>query len=195
MAQRVLAFDWSRTSLGPLQDWPPMLLPTLQIGLETALPMCMLWGDDYLQIYNDAFAALAADRHPAALGARVQDSWPELWEFLQQVLPPARQGKPQALRGQRFRLRRHGAFECAWFDFSFTPIRLPDGTVGGVLAGVVEVTAQYRAEQARRDASIALHDSEAQLGAIFSQMAVGIAQADAGANFRMVNDALCAMLG
>jgi hypothetical protein len=38
-------------------------------------------------------------------------------------------------------ITRHGALEDAWFDLTYVAIREPDGSVGGILATVVEKTA------------------------------------------------------
>jgi len=44
MAERIRAFDWSSTSLGPLQQWSHSLRSTVQLMLGSPMPMVMLWG-------------------------------------------------------------------------------------------------------------------------------------------------------
>ena len=51
------------------------------------------------------------------------------------------------------RVQRHGAVEDAWFTFSYSPVRVESGEVGGLLINCFETTRQVqaRAVQAERD--------------------------------------------
>ena len=57
-------------------------------------------------------------------------------------------GGPAMLVGSVF--VRDGALQQAWFDFSYTPVFLDDGSVGGALCILTEVTQQVHAENALR---------------------------------------------
>jgi len=59
--------DWSATPLGPRQNWPQSLRTTVNMFLATRFPMCLLWGDELIQIYNEGCQIIAAGKHPQAL--------------------------------------------------------------------------------------------------------------------------------
>ncbi len=66
MGQRVRAFDWASTPLGPIRSWPQALITATAICLGARQPTILWWGDDLTLIYNDACIPLLD--HPAALG-------------------------------------------------------------------------------------------------------------------------------
>lgn len=43
MAQRIRAFDWSTTDLGPIDRWSTSLTCAVQMLLASPVPMVMLW--------------------------------------------------------------------------------------------------------------------------------------------------------
>src|SRR5579872_3113747 len=78
MADLIRAFDWSTTSLGPIEDWPEALLITLNTLLGNRQPSFLFWGDELIQFYNDAFRpSLGFDKHPKAVGQRGPECWAE----------------------------------------------------------------------------------------------------------------------
>src|SRR4051794_4524100 len=68
MADRVRAFDWGKTYLGPIHTWPQSIRSVVELVLAAQLPTVLLWGQDRLQIYNDAQVPLMGIKHPAGLG-------------------------------------------------------------------------------------------------------------------------------
>ena len=69
MADLTRAFDWSRTSVGPIDQWPEALLTTVNTMLASRHPMFLWWGDDLVQFYNDGYRpSIREDKHPHALG-------------------------------------------------------------------------------------------------------------------------------
>ncbi|WP_417791928.1 PAS domain-containing protein [Stutzerimonas xanthomarina] len=68
MGRLISRHDWSATALGPIEHWPTTLRVLLDTLLEAPLPMCILWGEAGVQLYNDAHAAAIGDHHPSALG-------------------------------------------------------------------------------------------------------------------------------
>lgn len=53
-------FNWSQTSLGSIAQWSHSLKVALQILLASRFPMQILWGQEYIQFYNDAYIPIAA---------------------------------------------------------------------------------------------------------------------------------------
>ena len=79
MGELIRGHDWSATPLGPLSNWPLPLRAAVSLCVRSQFPTIIHWGwPDLVVLYNDAFIPLIGDKHPAALGTRLFDSWPEL---------------------------------------------------------------------------------------------------------------------
>jgi hypothetical protein len=57
-ADLVRDFPWERTSMGPMAHWDPVVRATVDVLLDSPVPMALAYGDEYLLIYNDAYAAV-----------------------------------------------------------------------------------------------------------------------------------------
>ncbi|WP_421862795.1 PAS domain S-box protein, partial [Parvibaculum sp.] len=143
----IAAFDWSTTSLGPIESWPQSLKSTLSVALRSPVPIAILWGPDGVMLYNDGYAEVAGGRHPTLLGSKVLDGWPEIADFNRHVIETGLAGGNLAYRDQELTIKRHGAPEQAWFNLDYSPIPDDDGNPAGVIAIVVETTRRIRAEK------------------------------------------------
>jgi len=151
MGARIRAFDWSTTSLGRPRDWPQSLRSALGICLHSSFPTAIYWGAELRLLYNDSWSPIPGPRHPASLGARAQDVWPDIWH----IIEPQLRGVIESREGfitsdQMLPLRRYGRIEHTYWDYSFTPIVGEDGRVAGVLNQGRETTERTLAM--RRDA-------------------------------------------
>jgi hypothetical protein len=79
--------DWSSTPLGPVQQWPRALRTAVRIMLTSRQPMFVWWGDELINLYNDAYKSILGGKHPQALAQPAQVVWREIWD---QVGPRAR---------------------------------------------------------------------------------------------------------
>src|SRR5215510_5098874 len=86
MARLIRAFDWTATSLGPIESWPQSLMTATTTLLLSPVPMVMLWGPDGYMIYNDAYSRFAGGRHPSLLGSKVLEGWPEVADLNAHVM-------------------------------------------------------------------------------------------------------------
>jgi PAS domain S-box-containing protein len=145
-ASVIAAFDWSKTSLGPPQDWPRSVKHTVALLLRSPVPMVLLWGMDGLMIYNDGYARIAGGRHPSAMGSKCRESWPEIADFNDHVLRTGLAGGALSFKDQHLTLHRDGRPEEAWLNLDYSPVLDDDDRPGGVLAIVAETTAKVRAE-------------------------------------------------
>ncbi len=69
MADLIRAFDWSTTPVGPIENWPEVLLIAVNTILATRHPMFLWWGEHLIQLYNDGYRpSIRSDKHPKALG-------------------------------------------------------------------------------------------------------------------------------
>jgi Stage II sporulation protein E (SpoIIE)/PAS fold len=135
--------DWSATPVGPMSDWSPALCNAADLVLNTNFPVTLLWGPEFVLIYNEAFVELIADKHPEALGTPARDVFPEAWAAIGPMMEGVLAGDGATwLQDAPVPLRRHGFLEEAYFTFSYSPVRGADGTVEGVLDIATETTRQ-----------------------------------------------------
>lgn len=148
MAELARSFDWKSTPLGPMEKWPQSLRIAVSICLNSRFPMFVWWGPDLINIYNDAYAPMLGQRHPAAFGRPAQPTWHEIWPI---VGPQAHavMTRAEATWNQRVLLvmERNGFVEDTWFTWSYSPIPDESGAVGGVYCACVEDTAHVLAER------------------------------------------------
>ena len=79
-AELVAAHPWETTSLGPMAGWDPVVSATVEVVLASPVPMALAYGDDYVLIYNDAYAEVIGAKHPAAMGRPAADVFGDLWQ-------------------------------------------------------------------------------------------------------------------
>ncbi|CAJ0777857.1 response regulator [Ralstonia chuxiongensis] len=156
MAQRVLAFDWAATQLGPIQGWPSSLHAAVQMVLASPVPLVMMWERHGYMIYNDAYAVFAGGRHPYLLGCPVELGWPEVADFNRHVMDVCLGGGTLSYRDKELVLLRNGRPEDVWMDLYYSPLPDDTGSPAGVLAIVVETTERVQTERERQAAEQAL---------------------------------------
>ncbi|WP_193227568.1 PAS domain S-box protein [Aureimonas psammosilenae] len=159
MAVLVRDLDWGSTPLGPPSQWPQPLRSVVDLCLASDCPMLVLWGPGLVQIYNDAYRNIIGMKHPAALGQKNRDCWPEAWNFSAAIYERVRQGRSVTLEDRCFALARNGFPEKAWFTLYYSPLRNEAGVVDGVLVTVFETTARVLAERARSETEERLRQS------------------------------------
>src|SRR5665647_3198522 len=68
MAALVRSHDWSKTPLGPVENWSPSLRLIVNIMMAAGFPKAVRWGPEFVLIYNDGYKPFLGDKHPKALG-------------------------------------------------------------------------------------------------------------------------------
>lgn len=151
MKTRIQRFDWSTTSLGPIETWPQALRSAVSILSNSPVPMVLLWGPDGIMIYNDGYAGIAGNRHPGLLGAPVLEGWPEAADFNRRILNVVLAGETLSFKDKHFTLNRREEPEDVWLNLDYGPVRDDTGTPRGVLAVITETTPWVYAERAHRE--------------------------------------------
>ena len=181
MAALIRAFDWGLTSLGRVEGWSEPLLASVNLMLACAFPSLVFWGPDLVQLYNDRFIPLLAERHPKGLGQTAQECWLDAWQIvgpnlkrvmdLQEtvyyentVVPIIRDGKLQDIR----------------WTYSYSPIFGSGGDVLGVLVICQDITREVNATQE-------LKESEARASRVLQSIGDAVIVTDADARVTRMN--------
>jgi PAS domain S-box-containing protein len=159
----IRAHEWGHSPLGPIDTWHPLLRASVGNVLASAFPALLAWGPDQILIYNDAYATILHDKHPAALGRPYLDVWPELHALLADLSARTLvHGETFMMEDMSAIMRRNGHDEEAWFKYTYGPLRDDDGTIHGLLCHCLETTGSVRARQQRDAGEAALRASESQ---------------------------------
>lgn len=144
MVARVRAFDWAATPLGRAEDWPIELKSCVGMIMASGFPAAIVWGSRFTTIYNDAFRPLLGEKH-ACLGQGFDVIWQEVWDAIQPIAARAYGGEATFIADFPLTVERSGVPEEAFFTFSYSPLVLADGTIGGMIDTVMETTTSVRA--------------------------------------------------
>src|SRR5437764_13043027 len=82
MGALMRAGDWAATRLGPVDRWPQNLKTAVRIMLTARQAMFIWWGDELINLYNDAHLAILGGKHPDALGQPASQVWREIWDHV-----------------------------------------------------------------------------------------------------------------
>ncbi|WP_312408008.1 HWE histidine kinase domain-containing protein [Rhizobium sp.] len=157
-ARIIREYDWASTPLGPAEDWPPCLRTSTALLLQSPVPIVMLWGEQGVMIYNDAYSVFAGGRHPELLGSKVREGWPEVADFNDNVMKVGLAGGTLGYRDQELTLHRTGQPEQVWMDLDYFPVLDEEGKPAGVFAIVVETTERVVAERRNKEEFQRLHN-------------------------------------
>ncbi len=155
------AVDWAATSVGPIATWSPSLLTIVRVLMASRMPMMLMWGPQFVQIYNDANSQILGDKHPDAMGSPAAESFPESWPATGPMLETVRRGGPTIYReDETLLLQRAGYLEETHWRFSWSAVPGRPGEIGGVLAVAEdrtgEILARRRLDLLHRIAAIGL---------------------------------------
>jgi PAS domain S-box-containing protein len=140
--------DWPATALGDVAAWPQSLRTAVSICLASRFPIVIYWGPEYITLYNDAYSEILAKKHPWALGRSAREVWAEIWSVIGPMLDNVT-STAQATWSDDLLLvlERRGYAEECYFSFSFSPVRVEGGGVGGVFTAVAETTGRVLGER------------------------------------------------
>ncbi|MEU6308354.1 SpoIIE family protein phosphatase [Streptomyces chartreusis] len=144
--------EWAATPLGPPESWPGPLVDTLRLMLTSEHGMALYWGTEFATLYNLGSSPIVGAKHPWALGRPYKDVFPEVWahpvsSHFHYVIDTR---KSLLIPDEPLIMERHGFPEQCYFDSSFQPVLLDDGTAGGVLQIITETTGRVLGERRLR---------------------------------------------
>ncbi|MFL5378693.1 MAG: ATP-binding protein [Myxococcales bacterium] len=165
MAALIRDKDWSKTPLGPPEEWSQTLRTSIGTVLNSRFPLFLWWGPQLALIYNDGYAKILGTKHPGALGTPGREVWPEIWPIIGPMLEGVfERGESTWSEDALLFLDRKGFSEESYFTFSYSPIHDEKGSVVGALATVAETTSRVLAARRLRalrelgSATASVHD-------------------------------------
>jgi PAS domain S-box-containing protein len=182
MADLVRAHDWSSTPLGPIDHWSDILLSSVNLMLACAFPSLVCWGTDLVQLYNDAFIPLLAERHPSSLGQTARECWSDAWQIVGPNLKRVMDDQATVYDENTIvPIVRNGKLQDVRWTYSYSPIFGSGGAVLGVLVicqDIPDVTEERKAREALKDKSEQAERQLAEIETVYRTAPIGLALFD-----------------
>lgn len=150
MGAIIRAYDWASSPIGTIETWPQSLLTTLSIILNSNFPMFLFWGEHHICFYNDGYRpSLGNDgKHPYAIGSPGENVWPEIWNDIKPLIDEVMAGgKASWSEDQLLPIYRNGRLEDVYWTFSYSPVKVESGKIGGVFVTCTETTEKVKSFQ------------------------------------------------
>ncbi|MFQ4140648.1 ATP-binding protein [Chlorogloeopsis sp. ULAP02] len=148
MGALMRSHNWSQTSLGCVENWPQSLKTAVRIMLTSRQAMFVWWGEELINLYNDAYKAILGGKHPQVLGQPASYVWREIWD---QVAPRAESAMltNEGTYDESLLLimERNGYPEETYYTFSYSPIPNDDGGTGGIICANTDDTQRIIGER------------------------------------------------
>jgi signal transduction histidine kinase len=150
MGERMRAFDWSSSPVGPAAQWPQSLKTAVSICIGSRYPIVLWWGNpEYTMFYNDGYVPiLGVTKHPGWLGRSGRECWKDIWSTVGPMLDSVFQtGEATWSEDLLLVMDRNLPCEETYFTFSYSPIRGDDGEIDGIFCACYETTGRVIGER------------------------------------------------
>ncbi|QHS58931.1 response regulator [Chitinophaga agri] len=151
MGELIRSRDWSKTPLGPVEAWPQSLKTCIRIILTSRQPMFVWWGNDLINLYNDAYRSILGGKHPSVLGLPAREVWKEIWD---QVGPRAEVCMQKNIgtydESLLLMMERNGYPEETYYTFSYSPVPGDEGGTNGIICANTDDTQRILGERQLR---------------------------------------------
>ena len=133
MGQLMHLYSWESNIIGTPDTWPPHLRTCVRIMLTSVQPMFILWGEEFIHLYNDAFIPFAGKGHPDHFGRRAADIWETEWNRIGPVAAAAvAENAGSFIKSSFFIMKKEEDTEDVSYAFSYSPIIGPDDHADGL---------------------------------------------------------------
>ena len=149
MGRWFAAFDWAAHPLGRPDEWSPEVRAAVAVTLTSRFPIVLWLGPtDLFLMYNDAYAQILGDKHPAALGRPAEQVWSEIWEAIGPMLAGVvATGEATWSDDLMLPLVTGGRPQERYFTFTYSPILGGEGAVTAIFCAVIETTERVLSER------------------------------------------------
>lgn len=147
---------------GLAESAPAELRTVLTMILDCPEPLWIAWGPDNLFYFNDAFSPWMGNKLDGAMASPVRIVWHDVWDELGGAIADAMAGTHRSFRSLRVFMDRDGTRRETFWTFSYSPIRMADGSVGGILCVVSDQT-EFVSERTEHSRQVEAISEEARL--------------------------------
>ena len=148
MGALMRSLDWSQTALGAVENWSQSLKTAVRIMLTCRQPMFVWWGEELINLYNDAYRDILGGKHPEALGQPASYVWREIWD---QVGPRSESAmlNNEGTYDEALLLimERNGYPEETYYTFSYSPVPNDQGQTTGIICANTDDTQRIVGER------------------------------------------------
>jgi PAS domain S-box-containing protein len=132
MATLIRAYNWRKTSLGPIETWSETLVTTVNLMLHSPFPTILSWGPEMVFLYNDAGIPTLMGKHPAALGGLYHEIFHEAWDLVRDDLEACLLRGETPVRDNMFiPILLNGVVEDHYWSYSLIPV-YENGRIAGI---------------------------------------------------------------
>ena len=132
MATRIRAYNWRKTSLGPIDSWSETLVATVNLMLHSPFPTILSWGPEMVFLYNDAGIPTLMGKHPGALGGLYHEVFHEAWDLVRNDLEACLLRGETPVRDNMFiPILLNGVVEDHYWSYSLIPV-YENGRIAGI---------------------------------------------------------------
>lgn len=150
-ADLVRSYDWSSTTLGPIETWSNEVVAIVNLTLCSPMPARALWGPDLVLIYNDPYGSILGKRHPDALGKPAREVYHEAWHVVGPLLEKAlATGESFYYDKRPDPLDTHRGVPDFYLDNAYSPV-YENGHVAGLFGVLQDVTGEVLANRELRE--------------------------------------------
>lgn len=177
MGELTRNYNWADSVIGPPELWPQSLKTLVSLLLSSRFPMLLMWGDDLIQFYNDAFRPSLGNngKHPCALGQPAEECWAEIWPVIKPSIYQVLEGRGSTWsEDQLIPIYRNGRMEDVYWTYSYSPAFDESGEIRGVLVVCYETTATVQNLQELNIAKKKVEESEINLRNVILQAPVAM---------------------
>ena len=140
--------DWSKSSLGPVNEWPNSLRTCIRIMLTSRQPIWIGWGNELIKFYNDPYKTIVGGKHPWALGKPASEVWKDIWKDIDPLLKHVMENDEGTyVESQLLIMERNGYPEETYYTFSYTPIPGDNGGTAGMICANTDDTERIISER------------------------------------------------
>jgi PAS domain-containing protein len=141
MAQRMRSHNWAQTSLGAAETWSQSLKAAVRIMLTSSQPMWVWWGEELLNLYNDAYIPILGGKHPSMFARPGSEVWYEIWdEVYPRIQYAMHHNEGTYDESLLLIMERNGYPEETYYTFSYSPIPDDQGNPAGIICANTDDT-------------------------------------------------------
>lgn len=129
---------WAQQGLA--EHAPAELRTMLSMMFDCPEPLWLAWGEQRLFYFNDAFLPWLGNKVNGAMASPLHEVWHDVWADVNEAVSDAMSGTHRSFKNLRVFMDRDGTSRETFWTFSYSPIRLLDGAVGGMFCVVSEQT-------------------------------------------------------